>query len=137
MKAMKQSFSLVFNISVSKEFEEKLKSSSRYVMLSKLFEVFQNFQKFSKFVRMFQNLILETRIIQSQQFQSYWNHHWTKHEVFLKIFLQYKWSNPQFPADLVTFKEEIFNGQLHFSCSASSESTDKTALINLLKLYSL
>ena len=24
------------------------------------------------------------------------------------------WPNPQFPADLVTFTEEIFNGKLHF-----------------------
>ena len=29
------------------------------------------------------------------------------------------WPNPQFPADLVTFSEEIFNGKLHFLCSAS------------------
>ena len=28
------------------------------------------------------------------------------------------WSNPQFPADLVTFTEEILNGKLHFLCSA-------------------
>ena len=26
-------------------------------------------------------------------------------------------TNPQFPADLVTFTEEIFNGILHFLCS--------------------
>ena len=26
------------------------------------------------------------------------------------------WPNP-FPADLVTFTEEIFNGKVHFSCS--------------------
>ena len=25
--------------------------------------------------------------------------------------------NPQFPADLVTFTEEILNGKLHFLCS--------------------
>ena len=25
--------------------------------------------------------------------------------------------NPQFPADLVTFTEEILNGKLHFFCS--------------------
>ena len=33
------------------------------------------------------------------------------------------WPNPQFPADLATFTEEIFNGQLHFfvqcQCSIS------------------
>ena len=27
--------------------------------------------------------------------------------------------NPQFPADLVTFNEEIFNKKLHFLCSVS------------------
>ena len=27
------------------------------------------------------------------------------------------WPNPQFPADLVTFREEISNGKLHFLCS--------------------
>ena len=27
------------------------------------------------------------------------------------------WLNPQFPADLVTFTEEILNGKLHFLCS--------------------
>ena len=27
------------------------------------------------------------------------------------------WANPQFPADLVTFTEEILNGKLHFLCS--------------------
>ena len=27
------------------------------------------------------------------------------------------WPNPQFPADLVTFTEEIPDGKLHFSCS--------------------
>ena len=27
------------------------------------------------------------------------------------------WPNPQFPVDMVTFIEEIFNGKLHFSRS--------------------
>ena len=27
------------------------------------------------------------------------------------------WPNPQFPADLVTFTEEICHGKLHFLCS--------------------
>ena len=31
------------------------------------------------------------------------------------------WLNPEFPADLVTFTEEIFNGKLHFLCSDSTE----------------
>ena len=29
------------------------------------------------------------------------------------------WPNPRFPADLLTFTEEIFNGKLYFLCSAS------------------
>ena len=29
------------------------------------------------------------------------------------------WPNPQFPADLVTFTEEIINGKLHLLCSVS------------------
>ena len=32
--------------------------------------------------------------------------------------------NPQFPADLVTLTEEIFNGKLHFLCS-DIQNTDK------------
>ena len=31
------------------------------------------------------------------------------------------WLNLQFPADLVTFTEEIHNGKLHFLCSVSLE----------------
>ena len=30
-------------------------------------------------------------------------------------------SNPQYPADLVTFTEEILNGKLHFLCRIISE----------------
>ena len=30
------------------------------------------------------------------------------------------WLNPQFPADLITFTEEILNGKLDFLCSAYS-----------------
>ena len=30
------------------------------------------------------------------------------------------WSNPQFPADLVTFPEVIFNGKSYFLCSGNS-----------------
>ena len=29
------------------------------------------------------------------------------------------WPNPQFPAKLVTFTKEIFNGKLHFLCGVS------------------
>ena len=40
------------------------------------------------------------------------------------------WPNPQFPADLVTFAEEISNGKLHFLCSDYSNIADaKTLLI--------
>ena len=37
------------------------------------------------------------------------------------------WPNPEFPADLVTFNEEIFNGKLHFLCSGrvSKKEIDK------------
>ena len=30
--------------------------------------------------------------------------------------------NPWFPADLVTFTEEVFNGELNFLCSVSDTS---------------
>ena len=32
------------------------------------------------------------------------------------------WANPQFPAELVTFTEEILNGKLHFLCSVRISS---------------
>ena len=32
------------------------------------------------------------------------------------------WPNPQFPADLVTFNEEILNGNLHFLCSVMTRN---------------
>ena len=43
------------------------------------------------------------------------------------------WLNPQFPADLVTFTEEILNATIHFLCSADTvskvaQSTDKGLL---------
>ena len=31
------------------------------------------------------------------------------------------WPNPQFPADLVTFTEEILNGNLHFLCIVNTQ----------------
>ena len=37
-----------------------------------------------------------------------------KNEVFHLRFLHEMWPNPQFPADLVTFTEQILNGKLHF-----------------------
>ena len=40
-----------------------------------------------------------------------------KNEVLHLQFLQYIWTNPQFPADLFTFTEEILNVKLHFLCS--------------------
>ena len=39
--------------------------------------------------------------------------------------------NPQFPADLVTFTEEIPNGKLHFLCSGATEMPIKTMNLNL------
>ena len=47
------------------------------------------------------------------------------------------WLNPQFPADLVTFTEEILNGKLHFLCSVkvtiqpptNPSPSDKTLLL--------
>ena len=36
------------------------------------------------------------------------------------------WSNPQFPATLVTFTEEMLNGKLNFMCSV-----DVTILFDL------
>ena len=35
------------------------------------------------------------------------------------------WPNPQFPADLVTFTEEIFNVKLHFTNDINSHLTIK------------
>ena len=34
------------------------------------------------------------------------------------------WPNPQFPADLVLFIEEILNGKLHFLCSDIIKAID-------------
>ena len=34
------------------------------------------------------------------------------------------WPNPQFPADLVTFTEEILNGKLHFLYSENTLSSN-------------
>ena len=34
--------------------------------------------------------------------------------------------NPQFPADLVTFTEEILNGKVHFLCSEIEVYPQKT-----------
>ena len=38
------------------------------------------------------------------------------------------WPNPEFPADFVTFTQEIFNGKLHFLCSEQYNNFDKTKL---------
>ena len=43
----------------------------------------------------------------------------TKNEVFHQGFLQEMLPNPQFPADLITFTEEILTGKLHFLCSTN------------------
>ena len=37
------------------------------------------------------------------------------------------WPNPQFPADLVMFTEEICNGKLHFLCSESKVTDEDSA----------
>ena len=34
------------------------------------------------------------------------------------------WPNPQFPADLVTFTEEILNVKLNFLCSVEFRKSD-------------
>ena len=35
------------------------------------------------------------------------------------------WTNPEFPADLVTFTEETLNGKLHFLCSVRKLEKEK------------
>ena len=47
-------------------------------------------------------------------FRLTWTFHSIKNAIFHKGFLQYMWPNPQCPADLFTFTEEIVNGKLHF-----------------------
>ena len=42
------------------------------------------------------------------------------------------WPNPQFPADLVTFTEEILNGKLPFLCSAHSQPKVELTLMKNL-----
>ena len=44
------------------------------------------------------------------------------------------WPNPQFPADLVTFTKEIFNGKLHFLCSVYRDD-DLTVLLLFTKNF--
>ena len=59
------------------------------------------------------------------------NNTWLIFTIFAATSLRHKWSfplgissvmwlNPQFPADLVAFTEEILNGKLNFLCSACS-----------------
>ena len=45
------------------------------------------------------------------------------------------WSNPQEPADLVTFTEEILNGKLHFVCSVISYISLGSCIIHYTVLY--
>ena len=46
------------------------------------------------------------------------------------------WPNPQFPADLVTFTEEILNGKLHFLCSKKTPLVFQWSWMNFrLTLY--
>ena len=42
------------------------------------------------------------------------------------------WPNPQFSADMVSFNEEIFNGNLHFSCSAIIKKSLEFILVSFL-----
>ena len=42
------------------------------------------------------------------------------------------WPNPQFPADLVTFTEEILNGKFHFLCGESCKCNGETITDNQL-----
>ena len=44
------------------------------------------------------------------------------------------WPNPQFPADLVTFTEEILNGKLHFLCSVEYTNNDDNKKYHITKL---
>ena len=46
--------------------------------------------------------------------------HCTKNDVSIKDLFGKCDQNPQFPADLVTFTEEILNGKLHFLYSGCS-----------------
>ena len=57
-----------------------------------------------------------------------------KNEVFHYGFLQEMWPNPQETADLVTFSEEIRNGELHFfvQCIAHVSAYPLSRIINLL-----
>ena len=45
------------------------------------------------------------------------------------------WPNSQFPADLVTFTEEILNGKLHFLSSDCQKILRETFLIRKLTDY--
>ena len=47
------------------------------------------------------------------------------------------WPNPQFPADLVTFTEEILNEKLHFLCSVRGDRFTTICIIYQLLLYEL
>ena len=38
----------------------------------------------------------------------------------------HKWTNPQFPTDLVTFNEEILNGKLHLCSDWKRFDTEKS-----------
>ena len=46
-------------------------------------------------------------------------------------------NNPEFPADLVTFTEEILNGKLHFLCSAMSVMIDYSKTFDTIDHESL
>ena len=46
------------------------------------------------------------------------------------------WPNPQLPADLVTFTEEILNGKLHFLCIADNQNESARSFTSYVS-YSL
>ena len=44
--------------------------------------------------------------------------------------------NPQFPADLITFTEDIHNGKLHFLCSVACLKQERSIWAVPIYLYS-
>ena len=58
--------------------------------------------------------------------------HCAKKKVFSWGLFQYMWPNPQFPADLITYSEEIFNRKLHFLCSDDGNIGHKLKHCNVI-----
>ena len=53
-----------------------------------------------------------------------WVYHCTKNEFFHSEFLQWMWPHPQFPADLVSFTEELLNGKCTTGQCTSGQVTE-------------